>query len=63
MTISLNRSWVLYAISRQLTVDFLVASRAAEADTEAKVVLFAFGRQPDIASLLEADEAISIIHH
>lgn len=37
--ISLNRPRVLNAINGQLTNDFLAALRAAEADTEAKVVI------------------------
>lgn len=37
--ISLNRPKVLNAINGQLTDDFLAALRAAEADTEAKVVI------------------------
>ena len=37
--ISLNRPRVLNAINGQLTTDFLAALRAAEADTEAKVVI------------------------
>ncbi len=39
ITISLNRPRVLNAINRQLTIDFLAALQAAEADTEAKVVI------------------------
>jgi len=37
--ISLNRPRVLNAVNRQLTIDLLAAVRAAEADTEAKVVI------------------------
>jgi enoyl-CoA hydratase/carnithine racemase len=37
--ISLNRPRVLNAVNRQLTVDLLAAMKAAEADTEAKVVI------------------------
>jgi enoyl-CoA hydratase len=37
--ISLNRPKVLNAVNRQLTIDLLAAMRAADADTEAKVVI------------------------
>lgn len=39
IVISLNRPKVLNAINRQLSLDFLAALRAAETDTEAKVVI------------------------
>lgn len=59
--ISLNRPRVLNAINRQLSTDLLAALRAAEADTEAKVVILrgegrAFSAGADLSE--EAPEGV-----
>ena len=65
--ISLNRPRVLNAINGQLTNDFLAALRAAEADTEAKVVILrgegrAFCAGFDLSTQETPAERVSIVY-